>query len=93
MTGRLFNAFSFPYIFWNIPLRANQRANVPKTPRDLDSKPRLFDERQFGYYYDYVVVRSPQGSNVKNLPQPFPFDLVLDHDVWQLIAVIVDSFV
>jgi len=79
-TGGL-QAITFPRIFWNLPVRAKEKAVGPAVPADFEWYPERYDDRAFGYFYDYVLVR---GDGADWFAANFPFDLVKRNGSWQL---------
>lgn len=76
-------AMSFPRVFWNLPVAMRDDAGVPPTPMDFEWNANLYDERRFGYFYDWAVVRVPDDTEVATSPR-FPFRLQLRSGRWQL---------
>lgn len=73
---------SFPAVFWNLPVMMRSDAPVPKTPTNFEWSLR-FDDRAFGYFYDYAVVRI-QGPATPSTTDAFPFEQVLRSPPWYL---------
>ena len=69
--------------FWNIPVRPRRGLNKPQTPDAFEWQPRTFDYRQFGYFYDFVLVRTRKNQLFKDARR-FPFVLIRQAPPWQL---------
>lgn len=76
-------AMTFPDSFWNLPVTLRLDVVRPKTPEGLEWNPNVFSEKQFGYFYDTVLVRMPGNRSLARTPS-FPFDLVTGAPPWQL---------
>ncbi|MFQ5418438.1 MAG: hypothetical protein ACE5FL_15535 [Myxococcota bacterium] len=78
-------SFSFPEMFWNIPVTLREEAGVPRLPLDVEWHPELFDDEAIGGFYDWVLVRNAgDGSRgVDTLPR-FSYELVFADPPWEL---------
>jgi len=78
-------SFSFPEMFWNIPVRLRADAGVPKAQRFAEWRPGSFDDDRVGWFYDFVLVRnSSDGSGgVGTLPK-FPYERIYANPPWEL---------
>jgi len=76
-------AVTFPRLFWNMPVAMRADAAVPPTPIDFEWKPGAYDERAFGWYYDWAIVRLSSNDILAQSPE-FPFTLALKQGRWQL---------
>jgi hypothetical protein len=76
-------AVTFPHLFWNMPVAMRADAGVPPTPVDFEWRPGVYNEHQFGWFYDWAIVRLPTDGMLAQSPE-FPFDLVLTQGRWQL---------
>lgn len=74
---------SFPFVFWNLPVRAREDAGVPDIPGELFAKPQLFDYQKFGRFYDIVLVRTGRVQGVERFPV-FPYELAFEAPPWQV---------
>ena len=76
-------SFTFPDVFWNLPVIRNPRSPAPHTPEGFEWNPRLYNERAFGHYYDYALVRLPTAGTLASSPA-FPFEPIKLAPPWQL---------
>lgn len=78
-------SFSFPEMFWNIPVRMRDDAGVPEQDKRLEWRPWLYDYDAFGYFYDYVLVRTSRDEHrgVETL-EKFPYELFYADPPWEL---------
>lgn len=73
---------SFPAVFWNLPVLMRRDTPVPKTATNFEWTLR-FDERAFGYFYDYAIVRIP-GPATPSTTAEFPFEQIVRSPPWYL---------
>jgi hypothetical protein len=78
-------SFSFPEMFWNIPVRLRSAAGVPAADKRAEWRPRFYDYDDSGYFYDHVLVRTQPGAagGVETLAK-FPYELVYSDPPWEL---------
>jgi hypothetical protein len=78
-------SFSFPEMFWNIPLRMRDDAGVPERKKHSEWRPWLYDYDTVGYFYDYVLVRTSREEHrgVEEL-EKFPYELFFADPPWEL---------
>lgn len=77
-----FVSMSFPQTFWNLPVKVRADAHVPPTPAGFEWEPGLWSEREFGWYYDWALIRAEKQRLVQS-PE-FPFERVYKTAPWQL---------
>jgi hypothetical protein len=76
---------SFPEMFWNIPIRMRDDAGVPEQEKRSEWRPWLYDYDAFGYFYDYVLVRtSRHGHGGIETLEKFPYELFYADPPWEL---------
>ncbi|MBM4395188.1 MAG: hypothetical protein FJ087_05815 [Deltaproteobacteria bacterium] len=80
-------AVTFPRLFWNLPVRFREDAGVPPTPVRFEWNPRLYSHKEFGHFYDHVLVRRP-GPAVLGTAPDFPCEPALVAPPWQLYRAI-----
>lgn len=73
---------TFPAVFWNLPVVMRKDAPVPKTATNFEWNLR-FDDRAFGYFYDYAVVRI-LGPATPSTTAAFPFEQIVRSPPWYL---------
>jgi len=78
-------AFSFPEMFWNIPVRLRADAGVPPLPRAAEWRPWTFDDDAVGGFYDFVLVRNRRDGSggVGTLPR-FRYERIYADPPWEL---------
>jgi hypothetical protein len=77
--------FSFPEMFWNIPVELRKDAGVPRLPPDAEWRPELFDDEVMGGFYDWVLVRNASdGSGGVDMLPRFSYELVFADPPWEL---------
>ena len=77
-------SFSFPELFWNIPVRVREEAGIPKPGGDSEWIPELYDEESVGYYYDYVLVRRHEKRPGVESFENFPYDRIYSNPPWEV---------
>jgi hypothetical protein len=85
-------SFSFPEMFWNIPIRMRDDAGVPRRKQYSEWRPQEFDYDNVGYFYDYVLVRTSRREHrgVETL-RKFPYELFYSDPPWELYRRIRDA--
>jgi hypothetical protein len=73
-------SFGFPEMFWNIPVRQRRDAGIPVLPAGAEWNPWSYDEEDFGYFYDYVLMRGR--GHVRS--SDFPFEVIYRDPPWRL---------
>jgi len=77
-------SFSFPEMFWNIPVRLREAAGVPSPAEESEWINRLFDYDEIGDFYDYVLVRKrARQRGVESLAK-FPYERIYSNPPWEL---------
>jgi hypothetical protein len=77
--------FSFPELFWNIPVRLRPDSGVPRVPAAWQWEPDHFDAERVGAFCDWVLVRrSRDGSGGPERLDRFPYRLVYAEPPWEL---------
>lgn len=74
---------SFADVFWNLPVGRRSDAVAPPTPENFEWNPLLYDERGFGHYYEWAIVRLPAAGTLATTPA-FPYEPVVVAGAWQL---------
>jgi hypothetical protein len=74
---------SFAELFWNAPVKVRADSGLPHTAVDFEWNPMFYNEKSFGYFYDYALLRIPYRRVVSMTPT-FPYELVLVIPPWQL---------
>jgi len=81
-------ALSFPRYNYHLPVRERPGADIPKSPQVLDWDPNLYNFRTFGYYYDYVLVKTwDNGRAPIDDWTEFPYTLILQQPPWRVYRV------
>ena len=76
---------SFPRMAWNMPIGERKDAGIPPSPLVIAWCPLLFDYREFGYYYDFVLVRiDPEDTSEFDELDEFPYELFHELSPWRL---------
>jgi len=76
-------AMTFPSTFWNLPVTMKPGLAIPPLPVNAEWNPNLFNDKTFGYFYDYALVRIPVDRALAATDN-FPFVLVTAAPPWQL---------
>jgi hypothetical protein len=86
-------SFSFPGLFWVMPMRQREDAGIPTLSEGAEWSPRSFDYDAIGDFYDYVLVREREKRpGVASLAK-FPYDLIYSNPPWELYRHPADSVV
>ena len=77
-------SFSFPELFWNIPVRVRENAGIPKPSGESEWYVRFFDYDEIGDFYDHVLVRKgARKRGVESLAK-FPYERIYSNPPWEL---------
>jgi hypothetical protein len=72
-------------MFWNIPVRMRDDAGIPEQERRSEWRPWCYDYDAFGYFYDYVLVRTGRhGYGGIETLEKFPYELFYADPPWEL---------
>ncbi len=76
-------SMTFPEFFWNLPVERRPDSPAPPAPTGLEWSPGSYNETQFGYFYDFAIVRLPRGAAPRTSPA-FPFEPIVESPPWYL---------
>jgi len=76
-------AVSFPILFWNIPVKARAKSDMPDTPKNLEWAPGRYSDHRMGSFYDTILVRQ-KGRHDAPMYLSRPYDLVAAAGSWKL---------
>lgn len=78
-----FISMSFASLAWTSPVRQRDRDWIPEMPATLEWNPRLYDYDDFGYFFDYALVRGISEEELRDIPDVhFPFERVASEPPW-----------
>ena len=76
-------SMTFPDFFWNLPVTTKPDWSVPDMPWGFEWKPQSYDEKKFGYFYEWALVRLP-GKLIPVTTEQFPYAVVAQSPPWYL---------
>ena len=84
-------SFSFPELFWNIPVRVHENAGIPRLNVGSEWNARLFDYDEVGDLYDYMLVRKRADQRGVESLAKFPYERIYSNPPWELYRHLPDE--
>jgi hypothetical protein len=78
-----FIATSFAMYAWLAPIKKKDNVEIPIIPVGFEWSPIAYDYYDFGYYYNYVIIRGYNPLTEKIL-KTLPYVLVYEEPPWRL---------
>ncbi|MBW2289379.1 MAG: hypothetical protein JRG80_07730 [Deltaproteobacteria bacterium] len=77
-------SFSFPELFWNIPVRVHENAGIPRSNVGAEWQVRLFDYDELGNFYGHMLVRMRADQRGVESLAKFPYERIYSNPPWEL---------
>ena len=77
-------SFSFPELFWNIPVRLREDAGIPVPTEESEWSGQNFYYNEVGNFYDFVLVRGPEKRPGVDPLADSPYERIYSNPPWEL---------